>query len=320
MLNPLLYLDALDISVWQRRSKPLLAAVVAPPAAAVVVAVEASEASSRQLPAVVAKASPDTRFVSGVDSATLHFSAPPMAEDVLEAPPEYLHIPPEFDVADRFEPLLPEETANFSPKPALNPQQMRAAEIVRLDWLGLQERVRICQDCELHRQRTQTVFGVGAQQAPWLIVGEAPGQEEDVQGEPFVGRAGHLLNAMLQVVGVNRAQVYIANTVKCRPPNNRTPDALEMALCAPYLQRQIQLLQPQLILVVGRVAVQQILHSEEAIGRLRGKVHRYADTGIPVIVSYHPAYLLRRPSEKAKVWLDLQLACRTVAPTKNESS
>lgn len=186
--------------------------------------------------------------------------------------------------------------------------------IALLDWSELQARVAQCQQCEeLVANRSQTVFGVGNRNAQWLVIGEAPGAEEDQQGEPFVGRAGQLLNAMLLAVGLRREQVYIANILKCRPPNNRDPKAEEAARCAPFLQRQIALIQPQVILAVGRIAAQQLLASQEPIGRLRGHPYRYAD--IPLVVTYHPAYLLRSPSEKRKAWEDLKLARALVAPT-----
>lgn len=183
--------------------------------------------------------------------------------------------------------------------------------IAALDWTALQQRVQHCTLCsELAASRTQTVFGVGDRQAQWLVIGEAPGADEDAQGEPFVGRAGQLLNAMLQAIGLQREQVYIANVLKCRPPNNRDPKPDEAAHCEPYLQRQIALLQPQLILVVGRVAAQNLLKTDTPIGKLRGSVHRYND--IPLVVTYHPAYLLRSPGEKRKAWDDLRLAVHTL--------
>lgn len=178
-----------------------------------------------------------------------------------------------------------------------------------LDWMPLQQQVVACTRCELHRSRTQTVFGVGNRRAEWLVIGEAPGAEEDAQGEPFVGRAGQLLNAMLQAVGKARESVYIANILKCRPPGNRDPRPEEVIQCRPYLRRQIELIAPRIILAVGRIAAQNLLNSDEAIGRLRGKIHRLPDSGIPVVVTYHPAYLLRKPVEKSKAWDDLQLAC-----------
>jgi DNA polymerase len=179
-----------------------------------------------------------------------------------------------------------------------------------LSWDQLREAVKTCQACGLHHARTQTVFGVGNPEADLMIIGEAPGAEEDRQGEPFVGRAGRLLDAMLEAIGLDRQAVFIANIVKCRPPNNRDPHAEEAAACRPFLHRQIALIQPRLILSVGRVSAHNLLGSEEAVGRLRGRVHRFDPGDIPLIVTYHPAYLLRRPQEKAKAWQDLQAAYR----------
>lgn len=184
----------------------------------------------------------------------------------------------------------------------------RAAQIATLDWEPLAAQVAACTACGLHASRKKTVFGVGNRQADWLIVGEAPGAEEDRQGEPFVGRAGQLLNNMLRAVGLAREQVYIANILKCRPPNNRDPQAGEVSCCLPYLRRQIVLLQPKLILAVGRIAAQNLLACETPIGKLRGSVYQYE--GVPLIVTYHPAYLLRSPQEKRKAWQDLLLAQR----------
>jgi DNA polymerase len=183
-------------------------------------------------------------------------------------------------------------------------------DVARLDWDALRARVRGCTLCGLAKTRTQTVFGVGDQSAAWMVVGEAPGADEDRQGEPFVGRAGQLLNEMLWALGLKRAEVYIANVLKCRPPGNRDPSPDEVACCEPYLKRQVALIRPRIILAVGRIAAQNLLKTDTRIGALRGRVHRYADTGIPLVVTYHPAYLLRSPLEKRKAWDDLQLAFR----------
>lgn len=189
---------------------------------------------------------------------------------------------------------------------------VREREIAALDWQPLRERVVACRACRLCEGRTQTVFGVGHEQARCMIVGEAPGENEDRQGEPFVGAAGQLLDRMLHAIGLTRAadeparQVYIANTLKCRPPRNRNPEPDELALCSAFLHRQIDLVQPRLLLAMGRFAVQTLLDSHEAIGKLRGRVHRWRDR--PVVVTYHPAYLLRNPADKARAWADLCLA------------
>jgi uracil-DNA glycosylase len=202
----------------------------------------------------------------------------------------------------------------------------RAAHIATLAWGPLQDAVASCTACGLCESRRQTVFGVGHARADWMIVGEAPGEQEDLAGEPFVGPAGQLLDQMLRAVGQSRRaapgegreddqagdpsrRVFIANTLKCRPPRNRNPEPDEMARCEPFLKRQLALVQPKLILLMGRFAVKQLLKSDDAIGKLRGRVHRYE--GIPVIVTYHPAYLLRNLPEKAKAWEDLCLAKAT---------
>ena len=182
------------------------------------------------------------------------------------------------------------------------------------DWEQLQAAVRDCRSCDLHRTRTQTVFGVGHRAPRWVIVGEAPGAEEDRQGEPIVGAAGKLLDEMLRAVGVGRADVFIANVLKCRPPENRNPTLAEIGACAGHLQAQLDLLAPRLILAVGRIAAQSLLGQNEPVGRLRGRAHAFGPAGIPLVVTYHPAYLLRSPVEKRRAWDDLRLACRLVAP------
>lgn len=186
-------------------------------------------------------------------------------------------------------------------------------EAPALDWPALREAVSSCRACALCETRTNTVFGVGHPEADWMIVGEAPGEQEDLKGEPFVGAAGQLLDAMLRALQMSRAadgppaqRVYIANTLKCRPPRNRNPLPEEMAKCEPFLVRQIELVRPKLILAMGRFAVQALLRSTEPVGKLRGRVHRYQ--GVPLIVTYHPAYLLRNLPDKARAWEDLCLA------------
>jgi DNA polymerase len=180
------------------------------------------------------------------------------------------------------------------------------------DWPSLRELVASCTRCPLHATRTQTVFGVGSQIADWMIVGEAPGAEEDRRGEPFVGRAGKLLDEMLRALGLDRDRVFIANILKCRPPNNRDPAAAEADACRGHLERQIELVNPRIILAVGRIAAQQLLHSDEPVGRLRGRVHTLIRPEIPVVVTYHPAYLLRTPGQKREAWKDLCLARKVV--------
>ncbi|MGM9424945.1 uracil-DNA glycosylase [Hydrogenophaga sp. MI9] len=206
-----------------------------------------------------------------------------------------------------------------APVPAAAPaavpvERLRPAGVAAMDWPALQAAVSGCEACGLCKTRRNTVFGVGDIGADWMIVGEAPGENEDLQGEPFVGAAGQLLDNMLRAVGRSRAGegakgAYIANVLKCRPPANRNPQPQEVAQCEPYLARQVALVKPKIIVAMGRFAVQSLLRTDEPIGRLRGRVHRYE--GVPVIVTYHPAYLLRTPADKAKAWEDLCLAMET---------
>lgn len=184
-------------------------------------------------------------------------------------------------------------------------------DVAAMPWQQLRDAVAGCALCPLHASRSQTVFGVGNPEADWMIVGEAPGAEEDRRGEPFVGRAGRLLDEMLRAVDLNRGKVFIANVLKCRPPNNRDPKAEEAAACRAYLERQIELVRPRIILAVGRIAAQQLLGTDTPVGQLRGRLH-YLEQ-IPLVVTYHPAYLLRSPSQKRKAWEDLCLAARVVA-------
>jgi uracil-DNA glycosylase family 4 len=173
--------------------------------------------------------------------------------------------------------------------------------------LSLNKEILTCTRCDLHQSRTQAVCGGGNLAADILVIGEAPGADEDRQGEPFVGPAGQLLTQMLRAIGLNRETVFIANTLKCRPPENRDPAAAEVESCLPFLQRQIQLVQPKLILVVGRIAAHNLLNVDAPIGKLRGQVHHYGEQQIPVVVTYHPAYLLRSPAQKRESWADLLL-------------
>jgi DNA polymerase len=201
------------------------------------------------------------------------------------------------DRGDRGSPVVEPTSGQISDKPL---------------WIELKQAVPACTACGLHATRTQTVFGVGDENADWLLVGEAPGAEEDRLGDPFVGQAGKLLDNMLAAIGLDRRNnVYIANVLKCRPPGNRNPEPEEVAKCAPHLQRQIELIQPKLIVAMGRFAAQTLLGTDAAVASLRGRVHRYA--GLPLIVTYHPAYLLRSLPDKSKAWADLVFARRTMA-------
>jgi len=234
----------------------------------------------------------DSRRLAMLDAMGIKLFQPPTSDDALPL-------------------LAPEATFARAPEAvppvAKTPSHAARPGIELLQWDALEQAVAACRACQLCEGRTNTVFGVGDTQADWLIVGEAPGENEDLQGEPFVGQAGKLLDNMLKSLGLGRGnKVYIANVLKCRPPGNRNPQPDEVAQCEPFLRRQVQLLQPRIILAVGRFAVQSLLGTNEAIGKLRGRAHDYA--GVPVVVTYHPAYLLRNLPDKAKAWADLCFA------------
>ena len=175
-------------------------------------------------------------------------------------------------------------------------------------WKALEKNVSSCQKCSLHESRTQTVFGFGDTNADWLFIGEAPGKDEDIKGEPFVGRAGRLLNEIIFASGLTRESVFIANILKCRPPNNRDPHQEEVESCFVYLKKQIELINPKIIIAVGKIAAQQLLNTDQTMADLRGSIHSFGKKDIPLVVIYHPAYLLRSPTQKSKVWSDIVLA------------
>ena len=203
------------------------------------------------------------------------------------------------------------EGSAASTAPAVRPPPSTVHPVSSMDWADLRTVVASCTACGLCKQRKQAVFGVGAESGPWLFIGEGPGADEDEQGEPFVGQAGKLLDAMMAALGIRRGRdAYIANVVKCRPPGNRTPTPQEAAACAPFLDRQIDLIAPRLIVALGKTAAMRLLQTEASLGSLRGQVHRYR--GTPLVVTYHPAYLLRNLPDKAKAWDDLLLARRTL--------
>jgi uracil-DNA glycosylase len=245
-----------------------------------------------------------------VRPAMLAVPAPPVAAAL--AAPAFAARPP----------ALPRPAALSTPA-IQSPVQIHAPRgaaneaIAAMDWPELRSAVASCTACKLCQGRTNTVFGVGHANAHWMVVGEAPGEQEDAQGEPFVGKSGQLLDNMLRALGLSRDAagadpskcVYIANSVKCRPPGNRNPAPDELAECEPFLIRQVALVQPKIILAMGRFAVQSLLRSADPIGKLRGRVHHYQ--GVPLIVTYHPAYLLRNLEEKARAWDDLCLAAQT---------
>lgn len=233
--------------------------------------------------------------------------AVPSAAEVL-APPGEASRAPAGAVAEAAREFSRPRIVPSPPQPAASPviASTPAVEVPQ-DWAGLREMVRDCPRCKLCATRTQTVFGVGAENAPLMVVGEGPGADEDARGEPFVGRAGQLLDQMLKAIGRSRADnTYIANVVKCRPPGNRDPEPDEVEACRPYLDRQIELIRPRLIVGLGRIAAQRLLRTDEPLSRLRGPLHEYGPTRTPVLITYHPAYLLRSPREKAKSWQDLK--------------
>jgi len=210
---------------------------------------------------------------------------------------------------------LPIETAIPEMVSTPSPSTMPLETTIKPDnWQDLEREVSQCQKCELSQTRTQTVFGTGNHQADWMLIGEAPGETEDLHGKPFVGEAGFLLTEMLRSLGLQREQVFIANILKCHPPNNRDPKVKEISTCQAYLQRQIALVQPKIILAVGRIAAQNLLNTHDSLAKLRGKV--YTLENIPLVVVYHPAYLLRFLNQKRKAWQDLQLALSTYNNTK----
>ena len=216
------------------------------------------------------------------------------------------HAPPETAAAEM--PAEPRREAHAGAARAPEPVPAPLSPDALTDWGVLRERVAAWTACDLCKTRTQTVFGVGNTRSDWLIIGEAPGAEEDRQGEPFVGRAGQLLNAMLLAIGLPRETVFIANILKCRPPGNRDPKPAEVSRCLPFLSAQIGLLKPKIILVVGRIAAQTLLATDAPLARLRGRLHHYGAAQTPLVITYHPAYLLRTPSDKRKAWDDLKFA------------
>jgi len=284
------YLAAMGVQAWQLRLAPPFAAT-GPAAAAAPDAVPAAPTA----PVDAAPTSPAAAPVPVLPAQMAHASATgPFSRPVgADAPP-----PPEW---------AGDEDLNPSVAAASPPPRLQAAALC--GWDALQAQVQACVRCPLHQTRMQTVFGVGDRQADWMVIGEAPGEQEDLQGEPFVGRAGLLLNEMLRAMGLARERVFIANILKCRPPKNRDPDPSEAAACEGYLKRQLALVNPKIILAVGRVAAQNLLKTTTPIGKLRGSVYDYQ--GVPLVVTYHPAYLLRSPLEKRNAFDDLRLALRT---------
>ncbi len=267
------YLKALGIETWQTRS-----------AGADVSAVSPAEPSSA-------------------------VTSPPRRDTARPQPPPAA--PPRRPAAAAAEGIRPAPAMTETPLAPAAIAAMPRADIPA-DWPGLRAVIKDCHACKLCKTRTNTVFGVGAETSPLMIVGEGPGADEDARGEPFVGRAGKLLDEMLKAIGRSRGEpddrnaVFIANVVKCRPPGNRDPEADEVEACRPYLDRQIELVRPKLIVALGRIAAQRLLDTDAPLSRLRGPIYHYGEARTPVFVTYHPAYLLRSPREKAKSWDDLK--------------
>ena len=287
-------------------------ALVEPAAADTADTVESSAAPVRPL-----RAQPNEAVAREREPQPTQAAHAPAARDAGPARPPVPETAKTVRIVPEREPIDEPAWDAFAPAPAVveggrdrAPAPRGRAEIAALDWDALEARVSTCEACRLCEKRTNTVFGVGDREADWMLIGEAPGENEDKQGEPFVGQAGKLLDAMLRALSLARGEnVYIANVVKCRPPGNRNPEPDEVARCEPYLQRQVALVKPKLIIALGRVAAQNLLKTDASISSLRGRVHRYED--VPVIVTYHPAYLLRSLPDKAKAWVDLCLAFDT---------
>jgi uracil-DNA glycosylase len=263
-----------------------------------------------------------------VDTASLEPPVPAPLESMPEAPGDRtqglpLHaavgpgvaptpVPPLAPIQGAIPEPVPEDAVTVARSRA--PAARRDPAIAGLSWPALSEAVAECRACGLCEGRRHTVFGTGPRPSAWMLVGEAPGQQEDLSGEPFVGDAGRLLDQMLRAIGIDRPeQAFIANVLKCRPPGNRDPLPEEVARCEPFLLRQVELIQPRLIVVLGRFAAQSLLRTDATVGSLRGRVHAYraGDRSVPMVVTYHPAYLLRNLPDKAKAWADLRLARRT---------
>lgn len=297
------YLHALGVAIWEPRRRP--------------VKHEETASDDRTMPNPVPNAVPvcvsDPTWEGGAVSreiaATVSLDVTPDVRAPLARSDDAEAQAPDIDLDAHPERALavPEASSTDESRreSAAAPPDARQTAVATLDWVSLGAAVVACRTCGLCETRTQTVFGVGKRDADLLLIGEAPGAEEDRQGEPFVGRAGQLLNAMLAAIGLSREQVYIANALKCRPPGNRDPKPEEMRACEGYLLRQTELIRPRVILTLGRISAQSLLCTEEPVGRLRGRWHAFGETKIPLRATYHPAYLLRSPDQKAKAWEDL---------------
>ncbi len=246
----------------------------------------------------------------------------------LQTPPSHTSPPPAFSTENLFNEIdqatpqvrQPQSASSIADSLQAKIETTKLIDCTNFDWQQLQQAVTDCQQCELYNKRTQVVFGEGAQNPSWMIIGDAPKEEEDTQGKPFMDRSGVLLNNMLTAIGLDRPAVYLANTLKCRPPNNRDPKKAESKACYGYLKRQIELVNPSLILIVGRIAAQHLLQTKDPLAQLRGRRHTIAEFNIPVVVTYHPAYLLRQPRDKYKSWQDLKLAQSILAEVSGNDS
>ncbi len=325
-MNRKAYLKAMGITCWQRRALLPTPPFPPPPASPRGGEAGGGTQSISIRPTVsaleVTPASDTANAARGERAMPSAMTVLPLAATFAESPPTPLPLAspptPELPTARS---AVPTPTAAIPTALDLNDDQSaRSARIAGLDWNDLQIAVRDCTACGLHAGRTQAVFGVGYRHAEWLIIGEAPGADEDRLGEPFVGRAGQLLDAMLFALHLDRNTVYIANILKCRPPNNRTPTPEEAHCCRPFLHRQIALLKPKILLAVGAVAAQQLLNTTLAVSKLRGQIFYYEPGHIPLVVTYHPAYLLRSPREKRRAWDDLQRAYRVFSDLKKANN
>jgi len=309
----LAYLNAMGIPVWVSRAAVDPAIFEAPP-----LNKSPTQPLTPPQPSEQAQNSPQTVIpheVSPIEIPMQHSSRyqsqtpPPITTPSKYAPPAAFSIENLFNEIDQ---ATPPHSVNSITSIA-DSLDTKVAEMPLIDcknfnWQQLEHAVIACQQCELYNKRSQVVFGAGTQQATWMIIGDAPKEEEDTQGQPFMDRAGMLLDNMLTAVGLDRPSVYLANTLKCRPPNNRDPRQGESKACYGYIKRQIQLVNPSLILIVGRIAAQRLLKSTKPLAQLRGRQHQLPELNIPVVVTYHPRYLLRQPRDKYKSWQDLKLA------------
>jgi DNA polymerase len=291
------YLKAMGIQFWQRRHTPF------PPGDSPLAIAHGPPASAEDCPEI-SLSSP-----SGHDSGISTGSTPLSLDDDSPPPAQSTAVSGAMAV----------DAADDAASPTVPSTPTRVIRIAAMNWEDLATEVRGCTACGLHAGRKQAVFGVGNRQAHCMIVGEAPGADEDRLGEPFVGRSGKLLDLMLQALSLDRESAFIANVIKCRPPQNRDPTSDEAACCRPFLERQVALVKPRIILAVGRVAAQNLLNTQQPVGKLRNRVHHFGTPAIPLVVTYHPAYLLRSPREKRKAWQDLQLARRALLDSAPET-